>query len=181
MTMAGMLCARQPCRLLSHQRQSTQRQHITPLRLLAAAGPGRVPAPSQRHVQSSYTSRPLLSARRVACAAWFQGKGAEERIAEVVQPRQGDDLLESLQLKREVRERVSDAVEDLGGKVHTSINSIHRNGFPSVLQHVHQCTASFSKLQHQHMRSGHRPAVSLRVDDDPRSRYASCDCAGNGR
>lgn len=126
MTIAGMLCARQPCRLLSHKRQSAARQHPIPSRLLAAAGPSRVPAPSQRHVRSSCTSRPLLSARRVACAAWFQGKGAEERIAEVVQPRQGDDLLESLQLKREVRERVSDAVEDLGGKVSTCLGSNHR-------------------------------------------------------
>ena len=46
-----------------------------------------------------------------------QGPNVETRIEDATQPRQGDNILESLRLKQEVRERVSSAVEDLGGKV----------------------------------------------------------------
>ncbi len=77
-------------------------------------------------MQPAFASRPslrpssaALRARPAVCNAWFnQGKGTDERLAEIAVAQQDGEQLESLQLPREVRDRVSDAVEDLGGQVH---------------------------------------------------------------
>lgn len=63
-------------------------------------------------------SSPLLSHRHKALqtAAWFNQQSAEAKIEQTAQLTQEDDILESLQLNPEVRENVSRAVEDLGGK-----------------------------------------------------------------
>lgn len=129
--MVSTLCARQPCRLLNPI-SSRHGQHRQPrAAALVVAGLGAAPLTPPQRQQHMRRSCPAVPLRHIACAAWFnQGKGPEERIAEVVQPRQGDELLESLQLKREVRDRVSDAVEDLGGKVHCKSFSFQGIGKP---------------------------------------------------
>ncbi len=55
--------------------------------------------------------------RAVATAAWFNQQSAEAKIEQTAQLTQEDDVLETLQLAPDVRERVTQAVEDLGGTV----------------------------------------------------------------
>lgn len=83
----------------------------------------RQPAP-QAAAQPSFgqrssfaRSRRAQGARQLVCGAWSNNKAPDETLAEVAMQRQSDEILESLQLRKEVRDRVTDAVEDLGGQV----------------------------------------------------------------
>lgn len=53
--------------------------------------------------------------RQTACHAWFNQQSPDQKLQEFAEPR--EQTIESLGLRREVRESVSSAVEDLGGKV----------------------------------------------------------------
>lgn len=79
---------------------------------------------SQRHPFTSGSIR-RSTRRSVSAAAWFNQQSAEAKIEQTAQLTQEDDTLEVLRLAPEVRERVTTAVEDLGGTVRGALSRVN--------------------------------------------------------
>lgn len=100
------------------------------------------PCALQRRLGSTLLWQPR---GQVKAEAWFNQQSAESKIDQTAQVTQEDDFLESLRLRPEVRDAVTIAVEDLGGKATVGDVSARAGVTPSEAETALQALAADSQ------------------------------------
>ena len=126
---------------------------------------------SQRHPFSGgLTWR--FTRRSFSASAWFNQQSAETKIEQTAQLTQEDDTLEVLRLAPEVRERVTTAVEDLGGTVRRlsatrrriQSRRIQSNAIDGVLYCLHISACCCRAMQQQQLPYFSAAYIALLLD-----------------